>query len=95
MTADPKAFLGDFLLDYSEGDHLDIDGAAIQDLLLEHGLMYKCVATEADCDEEWAKDWDYEPGDEMMKYGPVMLDLMKQARVRTAEKRKKLCPKTS
>lgn len=88
-------FLGDLLLDYTEGNHMDIDGCGVQDLLADHGLTFECKATEADCEEDWAREWGYEPGDTMFKYGPLMLRLMKQARDRAAEKRNKVCPRTS
>lgn len=80
-------FLGDLLLDYVDGDHMDIDGCEIQDMLKLHGLTYEHRATQDDCNEEWAREWGYEPGDTMFKYGPFMLRLMKQARDRAAERR--------
>lgn len=81
-------FLGDLLQSYREGDHMDLDGCDVQDLLVKHGLMYETKATEADCEEEWCMDWGCEPGDTLYKYTAIMIRLMDMARGRAATERK-------
>ena len=92
MTPNEQNALANFagaLFDwYREGDHMDLDGCDMGDLLAKHGLMYETKATEADCEEEWCQDFGCEVGDTIFKYGALMLRLMQQARSRAATERK-------
>lgn len=69
---DGNAFIAELVRKWREHDCSDIDGADFQDLLLKHGLCTERAATEEDCEEEWAQEWDYEPGDNIIVYsGPL------------------------
>ena len=57
---------------------MEIDGADFQTLLIKYGLATEGSATEADCKEDWAKEWDIEPGDPMLIYHPDLSALMKE-----------------
>ena len=57
---------------------MDIDGAMIEELFVKYGLATEGPATEADCKEDWAKEWDIEPGDQMLTYHPDLVALMKR-----------------
>lgn len=80
MSVQLEAFVGDLLLTYTDHDHMDIDGSDFQDLLVKHGLMVEAEITAAECEEPWAQEWGYEPGDTFCRYTPLCKELMARAR---------------
>ncbi len=76
MTANIYGFLHDLFNDYSEGGHCDIDGCDFQELLVKHGLAESRLVTEAELAEEWAREYEYEPGDTATMYTADMLAIM-------------------
>ena len=73
---DKDGFLRDFLKDYIEGEHMDMDGYEIQNLLDKHGFTDKRPITEAECEEPWAQEYGYEPGDPFHAYTDEMKKLV-------------------
>ena len=73
---DKDGFLRDFLSSYTGGDHMDMDGCEIQDLLEKHGFTECREITEEECKEPWAAEWGYQPGDTFHAYTDEMKKLM-------------------
>lgn len=44
-----------------------LDSGEVQDLLAEHGVLHEVPATEADCEQAWAREYGVEPGDPIFK----------------------------
>lgn len=63
-----NAFVVDIVSLFREHDCSDIDGENFQDLMEKHGLVVRVPATEEDVKEEWAQEWGYEVGDEILAY---------------------------
>ena len=73
---DLRGFVKDLMTDYIEGEHLDIPGDAVQDLMVAHGLAVHREITEAECEEPWAREWGYEPGDMFYAYTDELKTLL-------------------
>lgn len=48
-------------------DWTDLDICDVQDLLIECGLRVEVPATDQDCTEEWALEYNIQPGDPIHK----------------------------
>lgn len=70
-----RAFLKDLLEDYRERDFSDIDGGDFQDLLIKHGFLIQAEITKEECEEDWALEWGYEPGDLFNKFSPLWKEI--------------------
>ena len=62
------AFIADVVDLWKDHYCMDIDGGNFQDLMVKHGLATEVLATEADCETDWARDYGLELGDPMLKY---------------------------
>ena len=78
MTMDKDGFVVALVKLVRDHPGMDIDGATIQELFVIYGLASEGPATEADCEEDWAKEWDIEPGDPIQTYHPDLMALMKE-----------------
>lgn len=74
---DKDAFLGELIACWRDHYCGDIDGCDFQDLMLKHGLASEEPATKEDCEQEWAQEFDYNPGDLMIRYRPEINALTK------------------
>ncbi len=72
-----REFARDLIRHYNEGDHSDVDGCDIQDMLLKHGLAETRKMTKAEAEETWAQEWGYEEGDEAVMYTDLLKELIK------------------
>lgn len=89
LTKRYEAFLGELLEGYAEGYHSDIDGASFQEMLEKHGFISPKKITAELCEEPWAQEYDYEPGDTYYAYSDDMQRLMRKHAQRRAERLKK------
>ena len=75
---DKDGFIADLVGFWRDRDCMDIDGAAIQDLLVKHGLASEGPATEEDCATDWAQEFGLELGDTVLHDHPDLVALMKE-----------------
>jgi hypothetical protein len=79
---DKDAFLGELFNMYVNRDWGDIDSYDFSDLMDKHGFTIPRAITEAECEEPWAQDWGYEPGDLFHAYTPETMRLRRAVRKR-------------
>ena len=65
-----KAFICDLIDIWRINQCSDIDGGDLQELLADHGIIIEMAATEADCEEDWAREIDVVVGDPIWKDSP-------------------------
>lgn len=75
---DLKPFVRDLLLAHHYADFYDIDSGDFQDLLVKHGLCIERSATEDDCAQEWAQEYEYQVGDDIIVYADEIKALIQQ-----------------
>lgn len=48
----------------------------IQEMLVSHGMLVRTYATADDCEQSWAIEDDIEVGDRILRYSPLMQELL-------------------
>jgi len=74
-----EAFIVELTNLWTDHDHMDIDGADFQDMLVKHGLLLETKATAEDCETEYAQDYGVEIGDPWCVYAPELIAIRKRA----------------
>ena len=71
-------FIADVVDLWREHACMDIDGCDFQELLIKHGLAEEVLATEADCETDWGRDYGLELGDPMLKDHAELLAMTRE-----------------